>query len=289
MKGFNIVVIHEKDPMIVAKAQDELTERMDPGFWNPEWFIHMRFGKYPLRSFKEFISDITYGPIITGKRPLNLGDIKLGVAIIGQKQFTDVGLDLSEAIVVEEGSEWDLERARVKQWDLLFPRSGVGSLGKGRMGIFPYPESEVKAVVSCFVDLIRINGILPQYVLVFLKSRFGQLQIRRFFSGVGTININFSQIGSIQIHDIPLQLQQQVAAEWDVVNHFHEIGIDLKAKMFLAQKHGNREAEREYQTKYKHNMEIAEAMLNDLIRQVEEIIEGKRTEIEPVDRILKES
>jgi len=30
-------------------------------------------------------------------------------------------------------------------------------------------------------------------------------------------------------------------------------------------------------------------MLNDLIRQVEEIIEGKRTEIEPVERILKEA
>jgi len=30
-------------------------------------------------------------------------------------------------------------------------------------------------------------------------------------------------------------------------------------------------------------------VLNDLIQQVEEIIEGKRTEIEPVDRILKES
>jgi hypothetical protein len=44
-----------------------------------------------------------------------------------------------------------------------------------------------------------------------------------------------------------------------------------------------------HRTEYERNRAVAEAVLNDLIQQVEEIIEGKRTEIEPVDRILKES
>ena len=37
MEAFNITVIHKSAPMIVAKAQEELRERMDPGFWSPAW------------------------------------------------------------------------------------------------------------------------------------------------------------------------------------------------------------------------------------------------------------
>ncbi len=43
-----------------------------------------------------------------------------------------------------------------------------------------------------------------------------------------------------------------------------------------------------YHAEYEANIAIAEAMLNDLIQQVEEIIEGTRTEIESVDRLLNE-
>ena len=55
------------------------------------------------------------------------------------------------------------------------------------------------------------------------------------------------------------------------------------------QKHGNRMAEERYRAEYERNLAISEAMLNNLILQVDEVIEGKRTEIEPVDRVLKES
>jgi hypothetical protein len=66
------------------------------------------------------------------------------------------------------------------------------------------------------------------------------------------------------------------------------VGIEAKTKMLQSSKHGNKTAEERYRTEYERNIAIAEAMLKDLIRQVEEIIEGKRTVIEPVERILKQ-
>ena len=34
MRAFGVEIIRETNPMIVAKAQGELAERMDPGFWD---------------------------------------------------------------------------------------------------------------------------------------------------------------------------------------------------------------------------------------------------------------
>lgn len=73
------------------------------------------------------------------------------------------------------------------------------------------------------------------------------------------------------------------------MSQYHDAAISAEAKMLSAQEHGNITAAERYRVEYEHNLKIARGMLDDLVRQVEEIIEGKRTEIEPVDRILKES
>jgi hypothetical protein len=79
-----------------------------------------------------------------------------------------------------------------------------------------------------------------------------------------------------------------IAESYRHVAQWHRAGIEAKTKMLQSSKHGNKTAEERYRTEYERNIAIAEAMLKDLIRQVEEIIEGKRTVIEPVERILKQ-
>ncbi len=88
---------------------------------------------------------------------------------------------------------------------------------------------------------------------------------------------------------LPTDLQSNIHEEYCKMAQYHDAAISAEAKMLSAQEHGNTTAAERYRTEYERSLKIAEAMLNDLIRQVEEIIEGKRTEIEPVDRILKES
>ena len=65
--------------------------------------------------------------------------------------------------------------------------------------------------------------------------------------------------------------------------------MKAKTNVLAAQRHGNKAAVERYRAEYERSIAMAETMLNDLIRQVEEIIEGKRAEIEPVDRVLRES
>ena len=113
--------------------------------------------------------------------------------------------------------------------------------------------------------------------------------MERLKSGVASTAITIEQIKSIQIPRLADAIQQAVESEYRTkIGHYHDEAMAAKGKMLQARARGNRAADERYQVEYEHNFAIAEAMLNDLIRQVEEIIEGKRTEIEPVERILKE-
>lgn len=166
--------------------------RWDPGFWNP------RFRSNHLPSDRtvplgDFITFITYGSILPGHRPVP--DLQ-GIRLIGQGQFAEAGLDLSSANRIIPGSEFDPVRSRVQQEDLLLPRSGEGSLLRFKVGVY---RDEEPANVSCFVDLIRLSGIDPYYTWLVLKTRFLRDQILRLQNGVGTPNISFREIRSLQL------------------------------------------------------------------------------------------
>jgi len=261
-------IVRRANPLVGIAVQEVLVERMTPGYWDPKWKAHRRFTRYPIRLLGDYITHITYGPIVTGKRPVGSKDTGQGVVLIGQKQFTDVGLDLTGATRVEENSDWDDPRARAQRWDLLFPRSGVGSLGKGRMGVFSYDAERVRAVVGCFVDIVRVQGIRPAYLFIYLKSRFGQLQIARLLTGVGTININFDQIRSLEIHVLPDEQQATIDVQWRRMNDVYERA--------LAMKYGSAGDG----AGYEDHIGAARAMLKALICQVEELVEGTRMELE---------
>ena len=85
-----------------------------------------------------------------------------------------------------------------------------------------------------------------------------------------------------------MNIQQKAAEEFNRMLTYHHLAMDAAGNEVKAQEHQNRAAVERYHAEYERNIAIAERMLNDLIRQVEEIIEGKRTEIELVDRILEE-
>lgn len=168
------------------------TERWDPGFWDPRLKKSLLKPEYTVE-FGEFIESITYGPILPGRQPEQRDD---GTPIIGQKQLTESGIDLSNALHVAVGSAFDLERSRVRQGDLLLARSGEGSLLRFKMGVY---EERYPANVSCFVDRIRLQGIDPYYVWLVMKSRFLKMQILRLQNGVGAPNLNFREIRGLRI------------------------------------------------------------------------------------------
>ena len=178
--------------------------RWDARYW---WGAEQPLGldrRFPLAYLGDYIEHLTYGPIVTGRRP---GHVEDGIQVIRQGDFAETGLSLDHALRVPEGSVYDPRRSRVRQRDLLLPRSGAGVLGRNRLGVY---LDEKPANIGCFVDLIRLAELNPFFAWLFFKTRPGWQQIRALINGVGTPNINFSEIRSLRIPSIPPEEQNRL-------------------------------------------------------------------------------
>ena len=178
----------------ISVRQGQLADsRWDPRFWEGGKLVRDLAGRVPLAPFGDYIRHLTYGPIVTGRRP---GYVEAGVPVIRQGNIVETGLEEGDLLRVEADGAYDPLRSRVRYGDLLLPRSGAGALGKNRLAVYLGREP---ANVGCFVDLIRLEGLNPFYAWFFFKTRPGRAQIAAFANGVGTPNISFAEIRSLQV------------------------------------------------------------------------------------------
>jgi len=190
--------------MLITSASQEhpwYARRADPAYWHPAYDAALRACRVPLRPLGDFITHLTYGPIITGRRPPRAAG---GVALVNQGQIGGAGVDLREALRVPPGCSWDRPVARLQAGDIVFARSGMGSLLKNRLAVFLADEP---AVVGSFVDLIRVEGLDPIYVMLYLKCELGWSQIHRLLNGVALPNVSFGEIRRLQVALAPPDLQ----------------------------------------------------------------------------------
>lgn len=179
--------------------------RWDPQFWDPRYANPLQgLAVAARRPLGDFIAHMTYGPIVTRTDPSNFaGDIP----VVSQGQIEESGVNLARCARVRRGCVFDPPRSRARRWDLLFPRSGAGSLGRNRLAV--YDEDE-EANVGCFVNVIRLNGMNPYFVWLFLKTRFGWGQLQRVINGVGMPNISFDEIRELIVPCVEPALQEAV-------------------------------------------------------------------------------
>ncbi len=194
---------------IIRRLQDHrLIERLDPGYWHPAYGATLEQCRSPLMPLGDFLERITYGAIITGRSP---EPDPGGLPLIGQGCLLDSGVDTADAIRVAPDSPWALERCLVRRGDLLMARSGEGSLARNRLGVY---HQRAPAVVDCFVDVLTLSGIDPDYVAAFLRTRFGWAQIHRMINGVGPSNLSFDEIRSLRVAVILEKTQREVAERY---------------------------------------------------------------------------
>lgn len=197
---------------ITRKQQDaQLIDRLDPGHWHPAYERALSECSVPLEPLGTYIEHITYGAIVTGRTPPPDPD---GYFMIGQGALRHTGVDLSDCPRIDPDSPWVLDRTEVKYRDLLIARSGAGSLEKNRLAVYHWDEP---AVVDCWVDIVRLQGIDPDFVAVFLKTRFGWAQIHRLINGVGPSNLSFDEIRSLHVPGGRNSLERETADRY--ANH----------------------------------------------------------------------
>lgn len=179
--------------------------RWDPQFWDPRYASPLRgLPDGERHTLGDFISHMTYGPIVTKRKP---SEFSGSIPIVSQGQFEESGINLTECARVQAGCIFDPARSRARRRDLLFPRSGAGSLGRNRLAVY---DEEEEANVGCFVNVIRLEGINPYFVWLFLKTSFGWGQLRRIINGVGMPNISFDEIRGLVVPGVSVRLQQSV-------------------------------------------------------------------------------
>ncbi|MGC9316494.1 MAG: hypothetical protein ACP5KN_00490 [Armatimonadota bacterium] len=221
---------------LTHRAQDqELIRRLDPSYWHSAYDEVLAGCTLALRPLGEFIEHITYGAIVTGRKPeMTRG----GIPMIGQGALRTSGVDLAGAVHVAPGSPWAIDRAMVRRGDLLIARSGAGSLERNRLAVY---HADGPAVVDCFVDLVRLSGMDPDYVAAFLRTRFGWAQIHRLLNGVGPANLSFDEIRSLGVPPCPA-LERQVADR-----HVAEVLLLHRARLFDEASEAVRELVRDLQ------------------------------------------
>ena len=182
-------------------------KRWDPRFWSGRDLLERLKCNFELLSLGDYLEHLTYGPIVTGRKVEHVDN---GRPIIRQGDIAETGLLRQQLIRVEADGDFDPLRSRVRNGDFLMARSGAGSLGKNRMMVYTGRE---RANISCFVDLLRIVGINAFFVWFFLKTFFGRSQIFAVANGVGTPNINFSEVRGLLIpsvkHEIQIGLEEK--------------------------------------------------------------------------------
>jgi len=194
---------------LVSLSQRELsTRRWDPRYWQGYEALRELAGRLQLVSLGDYIRHLTYGPIVTGSRP---GHVDAGVPVIRQGDIVETGLDEGDLLCVQPQGRHDPLRSRVCCGDLLLPRSGTGALGQNRLAVY---LGRGPANVGCFVDLIRLEGLNPFYAWFFFKTRPGREQIAAHANGVGTPNISFGEIRSLQIAALSKTHQQELEGRY---------------------------------------------------------------------------
>lgn len=164
-----------------------------------------------------------------------------------------------------------LKTTEVHKNDVLLACSGVGAVGRICLIHFQPKKSCTGAVF-----ILRTDRPNPYYLTVFLKTKYGLLQIERYKSGVGTVNVRGDQIMRLQIPDFPNCLQKNIEKEYKEMLRWHDKAMMVKKKLKAS---GSTQKEAENDLQYQKYINKAESMLKDLIKRTEEVIEGKRKNI----------
>jgi len=257
----------------IVKGTKDTLHRIDSDYWNPKYtkMIRIMRNNFKVQSLGDFITFITYGAIVVGKKRKFVSS---GVSYINQINVRNTGLDIFlEPRYIGKNDLRNQRRCKPLKYDILFNRDQIGTIGR----CLVFNKETKNYAVNDHVDIIRVREINSHYVVSFLLTKYGQSQVERLSSGVsGIIGITFKEIKSIQIPVLPDAYQKKIENEYKKMSKQHDLAMEAKAR---ATKRGKSSKEAEQDPEYLKNIQKAEKMLDDLTKQTEEVIEGKHSDI----------
>lgn len=256
------------DKTLKDLMEERPQSRFDVNYWHPDidkimkTFVS-RFGTKNVTKLGDYITGVFQGDTFRAKK----GDKYLkegGNIIINVTDLLNTGISWPKCRRISESHYRRVKRAEPQIGDLLFIRLGGGSIG--RTLVFTGIPNENKIGITGHINRVTIKGISSFYIDIFLKTYYGQRQIKRFESGTSN-QTEFRQedFSSIFIPNVSGDIQKAIEFEYKKMSGFHN-------KAMEARKKGDKKS-------YRKNLEAAERTLKALIKGTEELIEGKRKDV----------
>ena len=118
----------------------------------------------------------------------------------------------------------EVARSRVEDGDLLLVRTNGNPNYVGRSVVFRHPDDRVWVYASYLIRVRFKDGLLPDYVNVFLGLERGRRELlRRVTTSAGNHNINSN---SIRLLSLPVPASTEVQAEVVTLAHTCRAHVD---------------------------------------------------------------
>lgn len=186
---------------IIQKSQLEGANRLDAEYYQPEYFIDFSKGNW--KPIGKFLSVCQYGL----SKAMN--DEKIGYPMLKMDDIKDAFLFVDDVRYADITNN-ELNEYKLVKNDVLFNRVNSEEF-VGRTGIF---KSNIEAVPASYLIRLRTENdfvVLPDYLNVFLNSKFGIKQIRKFSRrAVNQANVNAEELKQIKIALLPLSAQKEI-------------------------------------------------------------------------------
>ncbi|MBU0531051.1 MAG: hypothetical protein ABIG32_03680 [Candidatus Uhrbacteria bacterium] len=180
-----------------------MSMRFDAQFYRPQYFIDTSKGKW--FKIRDVLKKCEYG------LSLAMNDEKSGVPMFKMDDISHTFL-FSDTVRYAEVSENQQRQFKCEVNDVFFNRVNSEEF-VGRTGIFKDPN--LNAVFASY--LIRLEPdtdlVLPQFLNIFLNSKYGQKQIDRYKRrAVNQANVNAQELQEFFIPILAIDFQQVVAS-----------------------------------------------------------------------------
>lgn len=266
-KGREVVMVRV-DKTLKELMTEKPSSRWDVNYWHPKYEKLLQ--KLNSIGLKIVTGDDVMLSMTNGNRDrewANPGDEKIRFIQVVNVLNTGVDYDAGDSRkhYARKNGLGDPSRSRLKGEDILLISGATGSIGRACI----LYELKEPTNVSQDINIIRLkqnSEINKEYLVVYLLSVFGGGQLERYSKGVsGQIKVTFDHIKSIKIPVLKEKVQKSLKEEYRKLGQVHINAMNAKKK-------GD-------QKEYKENLETAEKILKDLIRRTEEVIEGKREDV----------
>lgn len=207
---------------IVKVTGKNLINRMDYHYYSnlqKSSLQELKNNGITLKSLKDFVIYCKTGKTLYGKER-KFSD--RGLRFLHTTSITDIGINYKkDEKFILPNSRMDFKNAHTKISDILIARVGNGCVGNCAI---VSTEKDLGIISDC-IYIIRVKGISPYFVTIFLKTKFGREWFNTIKHGSATTSITKDEILSIPIPLLHRNSQKAIERRYKkIITEFHKNG-----------------------------------------------------------------